>query len=67
MGKTTQAKPPPIFLQNVPDYAGMLKTLSKFIEIKKILTKSIANNAVKINVESSDDYHKLASSLRSNN
>ena len=52
-------KMPPIFLQGIINFLGMLKKLSKFMNTDTLLTKSLANNAVKVTVEMPDEFRNL--------
>ena len=62
--KTT---PPPIFVQGVNNFKGMLENVSKTIPNDHFITKSIANETVKISIYDVDSYRKLVKEFRKNN
>lgn len=51
--------PPPIFLQGVNNYKSMLDNISKIIPKEHFITKTMANDAIKINIFEIDSYRKL--------
>lgn len=59
-------KPPPIFLQGIIDYSGMINKLAEFIDVNKIATKTLSNDTVKIMVEAPEIFRKLVKDLRTN-
>lgn len=52
-------KPPPIFVHGVMDYNKMVAVLTDVAETEQYKTKTLANNVVKINANTSDTYRKL--------
>lgn len=60
-------KPPPIYMQGIVNYSGMINKLAEFVDINKIATKSLSNSTVKVTVETPDIFRKLLKDLRSNN
>ena len=66
-GNTTERKktpPPPIFVQSVNDYKGMLDRITQTIPKEHFVTKGIANDAVRININEVDSYRKLIKEFR---
>lgn len=63
----TLPKPPPIFVHGVMDYAKMILALSDVAETEQYTTKSLANNMVKINANTSDTYRKLITFMKTSN
>lgn len=61
--KTT---PPPIFVQGVNNFKGMLENVSEIIPKDHFFTKSIANEMVKISISDVDSYRKLVKKFREN-
>ncbi|XKL61541.1 hypothetical protein PGB90_008598 [Kerria lacca] len=59
--------PPPIFVQGVTNYKGMLDRITKTIPQDSFQTKTIANDAVKISVLEVENYRKLVSVFRARN
>jgi len=60
----TELKPPPIFIQGVTSYAEMLENLVKIVERDTFIIKSLANDIVKINVDTADNFRKLVKGLK---
>ncbi len=59
--------PPPIFVQGVNDYSGMVSKVTQYLENVKFSTKALANSVVKIQVHTTDGYRKLVKEFRSKN
>lgn len=59
-------KPPPIFMQGIVNYSGMINKLAEFVDVDKIATKSLSNNTVKVIVDTPDIFRKLVKDLRTN-
>lgn len=55
--------PPPIFVQGVTNFSGMMDRLKKIVTLDSITTKMLANNVVKVVPNSPDAYRKLVSGL----
>jgi hypothetical protein len=51
-------KRPPIFIYEVQNYAEMIKRIKKIADQEQHVTKSLANNIVKINCETPETYQK---------
>lgn len=62
-----QPSPPTIFIQGVTNFKAMLDQIFSVIDKENVITQALANNVVKVNVGSSDDYRKLIHNLRSHN
>lgn len=56
--------PPPIFIQSVSNYKGMIDRIMQTIPNQQFATKAIANNGVKISVNEVDSYRKLVKEFR---
>jgi hypothetical protein len=52
-------KPPPIFVHRVQNYADMVKRIQKIAEQEQYITKSLANNIVKINCATPETCKKM--------
>ena len=57
---TKKVNPPPIFVQSVNSYKGMLENIAKIIP----KDQAMANDGVKISVTEIDSYHKLVKEFR---
>lgn len=58
------SKPPPIFIRDVTNYNAMLQDLTTTIGVNTFVAKALANNTVKINVDSADNFRKLVHGLK---
>lgn len=67
---TSQPKPtppPPVFIHGVLDYQKMRDNISTALQETDYITRTLANNTVKINPKTVDAYRALVQHLRSNN
>ena len=62
-----EPKPPPIFVHGVVNYREMVKQIHVLVENEQYYTKSLANNVVKINCNTSDTYRKLVREFKEKN
>jgi hypothetical protein len=60
-------KPPPIFIHGVQNYEEMVKHIQLIAEQEQYITKSLANNVVKINCENPDTYRKMIKEFQAQN
>ena len=60
-------KPPPIFIQGVTCFKSMVEALAKFIDKSSFNTKALANDVVKITVDSPDNFRKIVKGLKDSN
>lgn len=60
------AAPPPVFIHGVVNYTAMVNQITKYVR-EKIVTKSMTNGAVKVNVTTVEDYRSLITNLRAKN
>jgi 3-methyladenine DNA glycosylase AlkC len=56
---TKISKPPPIFVHGVQNYSEIIKHIKQIAEQEQYVTKSLANNVVKINCETPETYKKM--------
>lgn len=59
--------PPPVFIHGVMNYQQMRANLSTALQDTDYVTRTLANNTVKINPKTVDAYRALVRHLRSNN
>lgn len=57
-------RPPPIFIHGVESFSGMVKTLTQFVKKEQLTFSALANNVVRVNLTSADDYRLLVRELR---
>lgn len=57
-------RPPPIFIHNVVQITGLMKTVEKIIAKDDYRTTVLSNNTVRVNVAEVDDYRVLVRELR---
>ncbi len=57
-------KPPPIFVQGVTNYKGMVERITQTIPSDHFTTKAIANEAVKLSISDIDSYPKMVKEFR---
>lgn len=60
-------KPPPIFIYGVVNFSSMVTKLRDVIEDEQYVTKSMADNTIKINTNTPESYRKLVKFLNENN
>jgi hypothetical protein len=60
-------KPPPIFVHGVQNYEEMVKHIQLIAEQEQYITKSLANNVVKINCANPDTYRKMIKEFQAQN
>jgi hypothetical protein len=59
-----KARPPPIYIHNVVEMSGLIKTVKKIIGTDKYRTTVLSNNVVRVNAIETDDYRLLVRELR---
>ncbi|KAL1449427.1 hypothetical protein WDU94_001934 [Cyamophila willieti] len=64
---TAAPPPPPVFIHGVTDYQQMRSSISTALPETEYITRTLANNTVKINPKTVDGYRALVRYLRSNN
>lgn len=64
---TLPPPPPPIFVHDVIDFQRMKAEISTVIPETDFITKTLANNTIKINPKTSDAYRTLVRHMRANN
>jgi hypothetical protein len=52
-------RPPPVFAHGVTDHPKMIKALEATVEAEQYKTKTMANNVVKINMNTAETYRKV--------
>jgi hypothetical protein len=60
-------KPPPIFVHGVTDYTKMIQALEAIVEAEQYKTKAMANNVIKINVNTTETYRKVVRFMKDSN
>jgi hypothetical protein len=68
--RTTQQrvhKPPPIYVYGVTNYCDMVKYLAETLEEEQYYCKTLPNETVKININTSDTYRRLVKRLLEDN
>ena len=60
-------RPPPIFVHGVTDYPKMIQALEATVEAEQYKTKTMANNVVKINVNTAETYRKVVRFMKDSN
>lgn len=63
----TPPPPPPVFIHGVTDYQQMRDSISTALPETEYITRTLANNTVKINPKTVDGYRALVRYLRSKN
>lgn len=58
-------KPPPIFVQGVTNYKGMVQRITQIIPSDHFTTKAISNEAVKLSISDIDSYRKIMKEFHS--
>jgi hypothetical protein len=53
------SRPPPIFIHGVQNYSEMIKPIQQIAEQERYVTKSLANNIVKMNCKTPETYRKM--------
>lgn len=60
-------RPPPIFVHGVINYEKMVDTIREIAEDEKYVTKSLADNVIKINCATPETYRKMVRNFKENN
>lgn len=60
-------KPPPIFVYGVVNYTSMVQAVRDILTDEQYVTKTMANNNIKINTNTADSYRKLVTYMKENN
>jgi hypothetical protein len=64
---SSNPKPPPIFVHGVTDYPKMIQALTAIVEAEQYTTKAMANNVIKINVNTVEMYREVVRFMKDSN